>query len=204
MSRSPRVRAVLVDLLMATMDSIRTWADAAGDRDVGLAWRDGVTERMVRSGGYRPYRDLVAEAAGDLDLDGDAPDRLEAAWQVMHAWPDAGALHALSVPYAFVTNCSTRLAGVAAGRSGLEPAFTLSAEDAGWYKPRPEIYLLACERIGTPPRESLFVAGAAYDAEGASRAGLRARLIPRRAPTGAPSDEIAVVPSMAAALGDVG
>jgi beta-phosphoglucomutase-like phosphatase (HAD superfamily) len=118
----------------------------------------------------------------------------------MRPWPDAEALRSASVPYAFVTNCSSRLAGLAADRSGLDPAFTLSAEEAGYYKPRPEIYHLACTRIGVHPGETRFVAGAAYDADGAHAAGLKARLITRRPGTRLPSGPIEAVESMTAAL----
>jgi 2-haloacid dehalogenase len=165
---------------MATMDSISTWSSAADDRGRGLAWRDAVTERMIEAGRYVPYDELVGAAAAELHLPADAPERLRAGWAEMRRWPDAGALAALPVPYAFVTNCSRELATEAAERSRLEPAFTLSAEEAGWYKPRPEIYRLACERIGAAPADIRFVAGAPYDALGAAAAGLPTALVARR------------------------
>ena len=80
----------------------------------------------------------------------------------------------------------------------------MSAEEAGWYKPRPEIYRLACQRIGSSPADTLFVAGAAYDADGAARAGLRARLVRRRARTRNPQEVVEVVTSFDAALRDLG
>lgn len=185
---------------MATMDSIGTWSEAAGDRGRGLAWRDAVTERMIRAGRYVPYEDLVVGAAAEHDLSPEAPNRLWAAWSRMHRWPDASALGELRVPYAFVTNCSAQLATVASSRSDLEPAFTLSAEEAGWYKPRAEIYRLACERIGFRPDEVRFVAGAAYDALGAAEAGLRAVLVARRPPAGGLPDRIRVLTSLEEAV----
>ena len=92
------VGAVLVDLLMATMDSMRVWAVAAGGEEAGLAWRDAVTERMVRHGRYTPYRDLVRQAADEHGLDAGTPDRLEEAWHEMLPWPDAAALGTVGVP----------------------------------------------------------------------------------------------------------
>lgn len=194
-----RVRAVLIDLLMATMDSMSAWAAAAGDRERGLAWRDAVTQRMIAAGRYVPYLDLVADTARDLPLRPDAPTRLLRAWRRMRPWPDAAAVPSWPVPYAFVTNCSAELAAGAAGRSGLRPAFTLSAEEAGWYKPRPEIYRVACERIGAAAAEVAFVAGAAYDAEGAAAAGLRSVLVLRRPSAQVPSG-IPAVPGLDDAL----
>ena len=204
MSGPAPVGAVLVDLLMATMDSMRVWAVAAGGEEAGMAWRDAVTERMVRHGRYSPYRELVRQAADEQGLDEVAPDRLEEAWLGMLPWPDAAALTTIGVPYAFVTNCSADLADVAAQRAGLKPAFTLSAEEAGWYKPRPEIYRLACQRIGSSPADTLFVAGAAYDADGAARAGLRARLVSRRVATRKPQEVVEVVTTFDAALRHLG
>jgi len=193
-------RAVLLDLLMATMDSMSTWSSAAGDRERGLAWRDAVTQRMIDAARYVPYDDLVTAAAAELHLPPDAPDRLRGAWKQMRRWPDAGALEDIGAPYAFVTNCSRELSAAAVERSRLLPAFTLSAEDAGWYKPHPEVYRRACDRMGTDPRETWFVAGAAYDAQGAARAGLPSILVKRRVVESPLLAQIAVVSSLGEAL----
>jgi HAD superfamily hydrolase (TIGR01493 family) len=115
----------------------------------------------------------------------------------MEPWPDASHLGALDVPYAFVTNCSEDLALLAAERSGLAPRFTLSAERAGWYKPRREVYRQAAERIGASPGQVLFIAGAPYDAEGARRAGLRAALVVRRPLAEEPDPAIRRIGSLA-------
>jgi 2-haloalkanoic acid dehalogenase type II len=173
-------RAVLLDLLMATMNSIATWTAAAGDRDGGLAWRDAVTARMIDAGRYVAYEGLVRRAAADLGLPPHAPAALDEAWALMRPWPDTVALEDFGIGYAFVTNCSNQLAAVAVERSGLRPMFTLSAEEAGWFKPRREIYALAVERLGLEASQVQFVAGAAYDAIGASKAGLSTVLVARR------------------------
>ena len=173
-------RAVLLDLLMATMDSMSVWAAAAGGLERGMEWRDAVTGRMIAADRYMPYDQLVEEVASDLRLRGGALGRLRRGWMMMQPWPDAQALETVTVPYAFVTNCSTELAKTAADRSGLQPAFTLSAEEAGRYKPHPEVYLEACRRMAADPHQVVMVAGAPYDALGAWHAGLRASLIARR------------------------
>jgi 2-haloalkanoic acid dehalogenase type II len=177
--RSEPPRAVLFDLLMAVMNSLETWSSAAGE-ERGLAWRDAVTDRMRAAGAYVAYDALVEGAAHDLGLPPSAVQRLRDGWARMRPWPDAAVLAGLSLPYAFVTNCSAALARQASRQSGLAPRFTLSAEEAGWYKPRAEIYQQACARIGSDPGRTMFVAGAAYDAAGAHAAGLRAWLVPRR------------------------
>jgi 2-haloacid dehalogenase len=190
------VQGVLFDLLMAVMNSLDVWATAARDRQRGLAWRDAVTARMVASSFYSPYREFVAEAAGELGLSANAPSDLFKAWSEISPWPDASAVTRLPVPYAFVTNCSTGLAEMAAGRSGLRPVFTLSAEEAGQYKPDARIYLGGCRRLGSPPERTQFVAGAVYDAEGARNAGLRAALVARRTDQDGPDARIPVFTSL--------
>lgn len=196
-------RAVLLDLLMATMDSVATWTSAAGgDRERGLAWRDAVTRRMIEAGRYVDYDGLVDGAAFALGLPPGAPSALRRAWSMMQRWPDATALEVIGVPYAFVTNTSRILAEVAVERSGLEPAFTLSAEEAGWFKPRPEIYALAVEWLGLEAEAVRFVAGAAYDARGASDVGLDAVLVARRSDVPVP-DAIPVAASLHDALMDM-
>lgn len=180
------VRGLLFDLLMGVMDSVRVWSAAAGDCERGLAWRDAVTARMAAARAYVPYEDLLDDGAAQVDLPPAAVSRLLEGWQRMEPWPDAASLARLSVPYAFVTNCSAALAKVAADRSRLAPEFVLSAEDAGWYKPAKEIYRVACHRMGLEPAEALFVAGSPHDAEGARAAGLQSAFVQRRKDQRAP------------------
>lgn len=163
---------------MAVMDSPAVWEAVVPGR--GRAWRDAVTRRMIDSGDYVPFVSLVADAARELGLPEEAPARLVDAWPAMAPRADVAAVARLGVPYAFVTNTSRELAEVAARRSGLRPAFTLSAEDAGCYKPDPRIYQAACDRLGRDPADVHFVAGAPYDAAGAREAGLAATWIRRR------------------------
>ncbi len=191
---------VLLDLLMATMDSMTTWSAAAGGRAIGLAWRDAVTTRMIDAGRYTSYQDLVAAAAADLHLNEQAPARLWREWERMEPWPDASAIASLAVPYAFVTNCTIALATLAVRRSRLRPVFTLAAEEAGWYKPQAEIYRLACGRLRVDPDEARFVAGAAYDAAGASAAGMSAVLVDRRMGSQSVPVDIPAFPTLDEAL----
>jgi 2-haloacid dehalogenase len=175
------VDAALCDLLMGVMNSLAIWSSAAGDERRGLAWRDAATKRMEASRSYVPYEELVASAASEHGLPREAVFKLFAGWREMEPWPDSASLVRLALPYAFVTNCSASLARVAGERSRLSPRFVLSAEEAGWYKPSPQIYREACRRLGPRPESTLFVAGSAYDAEGASGAGLQALLVTRSA-----------------------
>lgn len=191
-----RVDGVLLDLLMGVMNSLSTWTVAAGDRTRGLEWRDAVTARMVAAGAYTPYERLLADTASALDLAATAPTDLVDQWADMDPWPDAAALRRLHVPFGFVTNCSSRLAKVAAEHSGLVPVFVLSAEEAGWFKPDARVYLEACRRLGTAPDRTAFIAGSAYDAAGARAAGLPAWLVRRRADQPASVESVSVAVSL--------
>lgn len=110
------VQGVLLDLLMAVMDSLELWSAAAGDRRQGLAWRDAVTARMVADPSYAPYEDLVGTAAGELGLPARAAADLFDRWAEMSPWPDTAAISGLTLRYGFVTNCSEELAAIAAHR----------------------------------------------------------------------------------------
>lgn len=195
-------RAVLLDLLMATMNSVATWSAVAGDAGRGLAWRDAVTRRMVLAGAYVPYEELVDESARELGLAAGASNRLWSAWPTMQPWPDSRALRRVEIPVAFLTNCSRHLAHAAARRTGLQAAFVLSAEEAGWYKPHPETYRQASERLGLAGADVRYVAGAAYDADGALAAGMDAWLVQRRPLDRLPADAVRVVQRIDQALPD--
>ena len=191
-----RIDGILLDLLMAVMNSMQVWTAAAGDRRRGLAWRDAVTERMVAIGFYVPYESLVADAARETGLDTGAAARLIDEWSRMEPWSDAQALSRVPLPYGFVTNASTVLAQTAADRSRLEPRFTMSAEEAGRFKPAADVYHAASRRLGTEPERTLFIAGSPYDAEGARMAGLPSYLVLRRPDHGPPNERISVATSL--------
>lgn len=195
-SRGADIDGVLLDLLMAVMDSVAIWVAAARDERRGLAWRDATTTSMAATRGYAPYEEIVADAAREHGLPPAAVDALVDGWQSIEPRPDAAAVHRLRLPYAFVTSSSERLATLAASRSGLEPAFVLSAEAAGCYKPDPRIYLEGVRRLGTPAGRTLYVAGSLHDAVGAARAGLRAVLVRRRLDQPAPPAGVSVAGSL--------
>jgi 2-haloalkanoic acid dehalogenase type II len=195
---------VLFDLLMAVMNSLETWRAAAGDSQRGLLWRDEVTARMAAAGTYSPYEVLVVDAAAHVGLPRAAAAGLVDRWFEMEPWPDAQAIAGLSLPYGFVTNSSAELARIAARRSGLHPRFTLSAEEAGWYKPDVRIYREACRRLGGRRERTVFVAGSPYDAEGARQAGLHAWHVVRRPdhpPSGASISSAPSLTEIVAAIG---
>lgn len=165
----------MFDLLTALLDSASVWNRAAGSREAGLAWRRRYLELTYGAGAYRPYADIVREAERSSGTAPGAADRLLAAWDTLEPWPETAAVldHlAARVPLAIVTNCSVPLGRQAAARAGGTFAVVLTAEEAGFYKPRPEPYSAVLNRLGTDPSRTLFVAGSAADVPGAQGVGM--------------------------------
>jgi 2-haloacid dehalogenase len=165
------VRAVCFDLLSALLDSWSVWDAVAaelGAGALGRPWRQHYLTLTSTAGAYRPYLDLVAEAAVSVGLPAAAGARLEQRWDTLRPWPDVGlALASLGLPSAVVTNCSETLGRRAAACVGVPFPVVVTAEAAGAYKPDPVPYRLACERLGVPPGEVAYVAGSPFDACGA-------------------------------------
>jgi FMN phosphatase YigB (HAD superfamily) len=61
---------------------------------------------------------------------------------------------------------------MAADRAGGAFKVVITAEHAGFYKPRPEPYRAALAALGTSPERTLFVAGSASDVPGARAVGM--------------------------------
>jgi 2-haloacid dehalogenase len=165
------VRAVCFDLLSALLDSWSVWdgvAASLGRPDLGRPWRQRYLQITSTVGGYRPYLELVAQAALDAGLPDSAVPRLERAWDDLRPWADVGpALSALRMPRVVATNCSTTLGLRAAACVGIPFSVVVTAEEAGAYKPDPAPYRLVCERLGMAARDVAFVAGSPFDARGA-------------------------------------
>jgi 2-haloalkanoic acid dehalogenase type II len=167
--------AVVFDLLTALLDSWSLWNSVAGSEEDGLRWRRAYLELTYRTGRYRPYETLIAEAAQTAGIDTRCADDLLQRWQELAPWPEArevvSAL-ALRVPLGIATNCSSRLGPIAAKRAGGPFEAVITAEQAGYYKPRPEPYLAVLAKLGTDPARTLFVAGSAADVPGAKGVGM--------------------------------
>ena len=126
----------------------------------------------------RPFQAALAQAQARLARDrvlAENAARQAARYAELNPWPDvAGVLGGLTgrIRLGVVTNCSQALARVAIARTGIAFDAVVSAERAGWYKPRPESYRLALAELGVAPAETLFVAGSAYDLAGAAGVGM--------------------------------
>jgi 2-haloalkanoic acid dehalogenase type II len=167
-----RYDAVGFDLLTALLDTWSLFSDVAGGRDLGMRWHAS-SQSLLRGRTYRPFEDIVREAADAVGIERARADALLARWGEATPWPDVPAVLARlsSYPRFIVTNCSERLGALAATRAG---AFDLvmTAERAGAYKPDPRPYRAALDALGLNGKRVLFVAGSAHDVGGAARAGM--------------------------------
>lgn len=202
--------AVLFDLLTALLDSWNLWNSVAGDEATGRRWRAEYLKITYGTGEYRPYEDLVAEAAHSVGLPSDRAKELGARYAELRPWPGVRdalvRLHEEGVPLGVVTNCSEKLGRIAANCVGVPFMVLVTAERAGYYKPQPQPYQLALRELRVEPQRCLFVAGSAYDLFGTAKVGLptwwhnRTNMI---APEGAPAplichDELATLPAFVA------
>jgi 2-haloalkanoic acid dehalogenase type II len=167
--------AVAFDLLTALLDSWTLWNSVAGSAEGGLRWRRRYLEITYGCGAYRPYEALVREAAADVGLPASCAESLECRWGELEPWPEAPAALArlaAHLPLAVATNCSQRLGRIAAGRAGDVFKVVVTAQSAGFYKPRSEAYRAVLQALGTRPERTLFVAGSAADVPGAHQVGM--------------------------------
>ena len=164
--------AVGFDLLTALLDSWSLYADVAGGRDLGMRWH-AASQSLLRGKSYRPFEDVIRDAAGAVGIDRVTADELVRRWAESEPWPDVPAVLARLGPYTrfIVTNCSDRLGALAAARAGTFD-LVMTAERAGAYKPDPRPYRAALDALTLHRKRVLFVAGSAHDVGGASRAGM--------------------------------
>lgn len=190
----PRYDAVLFDLLTALLDSWTLWNNVAGGPEPGGAWRAAYLRIIYRTGAYRPYEELVAEAAEAVGLPRALAGALGARYAELRPWPDVPAtlatLAVSGLKLGVVTNCSETLGRMAANCTGTRFDVLVTAERAGVYKPDPRAYRLALEELGVPAERCLFVAGSSYDLVGTAAVGLPTYWHDRvgmEKPSGAPS-----------------
>ena len=168
--------AVLFDLFTALLDSQPLWREVAGTAAAGARWREECSRLAYSTGPYRPFVELVAQSARLAGVPPTrAPDLLRGMGERLSPWPEAPeVLDRLreQVRIGVVTNCSEELGQRAAARVGVRFDTVVTAEAAGAYKPRPEPYKLALERLGVQPSRALFVAGSPGDITGAGGSGL--------------------------------
>ena len=107
---------------------------------------------------------------------------LNLAWHRLDAWPDAApglARLKKKCQIAPVSNGNISLMVDVARRNGFPWDAILGAETAGDYKPKPRVYLAACEAFDLPPADCMMVAAHTNDLLAAAKCGLRTAHIAR-------------------------
>ena len=175
-------KAIIFDLLTALLDSWTLWnqaaeagAGAAASPAHGLEWRTAYLDLTYGCGPYRPYEDLVEQAARQVGLGPEAPTYLLQHWDGLKPWPDAISvlekLRGKGLKIGVVTNCSAELGERAARFFDFEAVVT--AEEAGWYKPHVKPYDDILAKLDVRAEDALFVAGSAVDVPGAAGVGMK-------------------------------
>ena len=119
---------------------------------------------------------------------------LNRGWHRLDAWPDVSAgLHRLKKKFwlAPVSNGNVSLMVDLARRNDFPWDAILGAEVAGDYKPKPRVYLAACEAFDLPPGECAMVAAHSSDLAAAAACGLRTAHIARPNEAGTGKGEVA-------------
>ncbi len=116
------------------------------------------------------------------DLPDDVRVNLNFAWHRLDAWPDsAPGLVRLRTKFllAPVSNGNISLVMHLARRNGFPWDAILGAEIAGDFKPKPRVYLAACEALDLGPAECMMVAAHSSDLSAAAECGLKTAHIAR-------------------------
>jgi 2-haloacid dehalogenase len=151
------------------------------------AWRNEYQPAMedVRAGRvpfckldvlHRRNLDRILPRFAVSGLAEEATRNLNVAWHRLPAWPDVpGGLARLTRRFllAPVSNGNISLMVDLARRNGFPWDAILGAEVAGDYKPKPRVYLAACEAFDLPPGECMMVAAHTNDLLAAAKCGLR-------------------------------
>src|SRR5262249_21234346 len=157
------------------------------------AWRDQYQPAMeeVRSGRapvrkldllHRENLDRIRPRFGLADLREEIARNLNLAWHRIDAWPDVpGGLARPKRRYmlAPVSNGNVSLMVDVARRNDLPWDAILGAEIAGDFKPKPRVYLAACEAFDLPPDDCMMVAAHTNDLLAAAACGLRTAQVAR-------------------------
>ncbi|TNE34057.1 MAG: haloacid dehalogenase type II [Alphaproteobacteria bacterium] len=154
--------------------------------------------------------DFALESAG-ID-DADLRDRLMALYLKLSAYPDTKPmlerLKAGGIKCAILSNGSPDMLSAAVENAGIGSLLdgVLSIEEVGIYKPAPEVYQLAVDRLGVSPSEISFQSSNGWDAYAAKAFGFqviwcnRFGQPPERMP-GTPDTEITTLADLPAMIG---
>lgn len=156
------------------------------------AWMQSYGESLARlkeNNTWAPLDSLLEASYEKLALEFglDACSDLKRSWSRLDPFPDASkGLDRLKDKFhlAALTNANASMLESLADHSKLPWRSLLSAESVKRYKPDPEIYRMAIEKLGLQPHQILMVASHTFDLNAANEAGMKTGLISRRGEPG--------------------
>jgi 2-haloacid dehalogenase len=131
---------------------------------------------------HRRNLDRILPRFGLAALDEATRAELNLAWHRLDGWPDSApglARLRTRCRLAPVSNGNISLMADIARRNGFVWDAILGSEIAGDFKPKPRVYLSACEAFDLAPGDCMMVAAHSYDLERAAACGLRTAHIAR-------------------------
>lgn len=131
---------------------------------------------------HRKNLDRILPRFGLSSMPEDVLVNLNLAWHRLDAWPDsAPGLVRLKRKFmiAPVSNGNISLMVALARRNGFPWDTILGSEIAGDFKPKPRVYLAACEALDLEPAQCMMVAAHPSDLSAAARCGLRTGFVAR-------------------------
>jgi 2-haloacid dehalogenase len=134
-------------------------------------------EQIYRAGLHALLPRYGVVGPDDADL-----EHLVRAWWRLRPWPDAvPGLVRLRRRYVISPLSNASFVGMVrlAKFAGLPWDCIITAENVGWYKPRPEVYRTAVSLLGLRPAQVMLVAAHNYDLRAAQAEGLRTAFVPR-------------------------
>ena len=157
---------------------------------------------------YAPFSQITREALGyaceslKLSLDAAQTEALMQEYLRLSPYPDVpDALQKLKGKKAILTNGSPDMIEPLVAHSGLKFDAVLSVDAVQMFKPVPEVYQLAIDRLGVKKARIGFVSSNCWDALGAKSFGFNVYWISR---AGAPVDRLGFQPdALLGSLGDL-
>jgi 2-haloacid dehalogenase len=131
---------------------------------------------------HRRNLERILPRFGLTDLSDATLSELNLAWHKLDGWPDVAGAHARLRKRFLMAPCSNgniALMADVARHNGWHWDAILGSEVAGDFKPKPVVYLTACEAFNLKPAECMMVAAHTRDLVAAARCGLQTAHITR-------------------------